>query len=435
MVDFTLTDEQKDIRDLAHDFSEKEIRPVAWEYDKDSTWPQEIVDKAWEVGLMNSHIPEEYGGPGLDYLTGCLIEEELGWGCSGIGTSLMCNGLASAPVGIGGSEEIKKEYLGMLTEEPKLASFCLTEPDAGSDVSGMKTTAVKQGDKYVINGSKCFITNGSHASWYTVYAKTDKEAGHRGISAFVVPRDADGVTVDKKEDKLGQRASNTATISFNDVEVPAANLLGEENKGFKLAMMTLDRTRPGVSAMAVGIGRAAFEFASDYSKERVQFGVPIAMHQAIQFMIADMATKIEAARLMVWKSGVLLDQGQRNTLASSHAKRFAADSAMEIAVDAVQVYGGYGFIKEYPVEKLMRDAKIMQLYEGTSQIQRLVIAREVLMPRRAEEPTTVAAGASALLARARGCVHQRADRVEVHLQRVARLDRAQASRDRAARRP
>ena len=391
MVDFTLTDEQKDIRDLAHDFSEKEIRPVAWEYDKDSTWPDKIVEKAWEVGLMNSHIDEEYGGPGLDYLTGCLIEEELGWGCSGIGTSLMCNGLATAPIAIGGSEEVKKNYLGRLTESPLLASFCLTEPDAGSDVSGMKTNAVKKGDKYVINGSKCFITNGSHANYYTVYAKTDKEAGHRGISAFVVDRDLDGVTVDKKEDKLGQRASNTATISFNDVEIPAENLLGEENKGFKLAMMTLDRTRPGVSAMAVGIGRAAFEFASDYAKERVQFGVPIAMHQAIQFMIADMATKVEAARLLVHKSGVLLDQGKRNTLASSHAKRFAADSAMEIAVDAVQVYGGYGFIKEYPVEKLFRDAKIMQLYEGTSQIQRLVIARETLMPRRVEEPQAATA--------------------------------------------
>ncbi len=391
MVDFTLTDEQKDIRDLAHDFAAKEMRPVAWEYDRDSTWPEEVVKKAWEVGLMNNHIPEEYGGPGLDYLTGCLIEEELGWGCSGIGTSLMCNGLATAPIALGGSEETKKKYLGRLTEEPLLASFCLTEPDAGSDVSGMKTNAVKQGDKYVINGSKCFITNGSHANYYTVYAKTDREAGHRGISAFVVDRDLDGVTVDKKEDKLGQRASNTATISFNDVEIPAENLLGEENKGFKLAMMTLDRTRPGVSAMAVGIARAAFEFASDYSKERVQFGVPIAMHQAIQFMIADMATKVEAARLLVWKSGVLLDQGQRNTLLSSHAKRFAADSAMEVAVDAVQVYGGYGFIKEYPVEKLMRDAKIMQLYEGTSQIQRLVIAREVLMPRRVEEPATAAA--------------------------------------------
>jgi acyl-CoA dehydrogenase len=390
VVDFSLTDEQKDIRQLAHDFAEKEIRPKAWDYDRDGTFPHEIIEKAWEVGLMNSHIPEEYGGPGLDYLTGCLIEEELGWGCSGIGTSLMCNGLAAAPVGIGGSEEIKKQYLGMLSEEPKLASFCLTEPDAGSDVSAMRTTAVRQGDKYVINGTKCFITNGSHASWYTVYAKTDKEAGHRGISAFVVPRDA-GVVVDKKEDKLGQRASDTAMISFNDVEIPAANLLGEENKGFKLAMMTLDRTRPGVSAMAVGIAQAAFEYARDYSKERVQFGVPIAMHQAIQFMIADMATKVEAARLLTWKSGALLDRGERNTLASSHAKRFAADSAMEITVDAVQVYGGYGFIKEYPVEKLMRDAKIMQLYEGTSQIQRLVIAREVLMPRRVEEPAPAAA--------------------------------------------
>jgi acyl-CoA dehydrogenase len=380
------------MREMAHNFAEKEMRPVAWDYDRDGTWPQEIIEKAWEVGLMNTHIPEEYGGPGLDYVTGCIIEEEMGWGCSGIGTSLMCNGLATAPIVIGGSEEVKRRYLGMLSEEPKLASFCLTEPDAGSDVSGMKTTAVKQGDKYVINGSKCFITNGSHASYYTVYAKTDKEAGHRGISAFVVDRDLDGVTVDKKEDKLGQRASNTATISFDEVEIPAANMLGEENKGFKLAMMTLDRTRPGVAAMATGIARAAFEFATEYSKQRVQFGVPIAMHQAIQFMIADMATKVEASRLLVWKSAAQLDQGQRNTLVSSHAKRFAADSAMEVTTDAVQVYGGYGFIKEYPVEKLMRDAKIMQLYEGTSQIQRLVIAREVLLPRRAEAPAAATAG-------------------------------------------
>jgi acyl-CoA dehydrogenase len=391
VVDFTLTDEQKDIQSMAHDFAEKEMRTVAWELDKEGTWPQEIIEKAWDVGLMNTHIPTEYGGPGLDFLTGCVIEEEIGWGCSGIGTSLMCNGLATAPIVLGGSEETKKKYLGMLTEAPKLASFCLTEPDAGSDVSGMKTTAVKQGDKYILNGSKCFITNGSYADYYTVYAKTDKEAGHRGMSAFVVERNWDGVAVDKKEDKLGQRASNTATISFNDVEVPAENLIGEENKGFKLAMMTLDRTRPGVAAMAVGIARAAFEFATEYSKERVQFGVPIAMHQAIQFMIADMATKVEAGRLMTWKSAALLDNGERNTLVSSHAKRFAADSAMEVTTDAVQVYGGYGFIKEYPVEKLMRDAKIMQLYEGTSQIQRLVIAREVLLPRRAEAPAPAAA--------------------------------------------
>jgi acyl-CoA dehydrogenase len=386
LVDFSLTDEQKDLRELAHNFAEKEIRPVAWDYDRDAVWPQEIVDKAHEVGLMNTHIPEEYGGPGLGYLEGCLIEEQLGWGCSGIGTTLICNGLASVPVVLGGSEEIKREFLAMLVEEPKLASFCLTEPEAGSDVGSMRTRAVKKGDKYVLNGSKVFITNGSHASWYTVYAKTDPEAGHKGISAFVVPRDTPGVSVMKKEDKLGQRASDTAQIQFEDVEVPAENLLGEENHGFKLAMMTLDRTRPGVAALAVGIGQAAFEFASEYAKERVQFGVPIAMHQAIQFMIADMATKIEAARLLVWQSGVLLDQGKRNTLAASHAKRFSADIAMEVATDAVQVFGGYGFIKEYPVEKLMRDAKIMQLYEGTSQIQRLVIAREVLMPRRVEEP-------------------------------------------------
>src|SRR5690242_7929053 len=386
MVDFTLTEQQENIREMAHDFAEKEIRPVAWEYDKHSTWPQEIIDKAWELGLMNARFPERYGGVGASNLDGCLIGEELAWGCAAIATTLGANELATAPVLLGGSDQIKSTYLGRLIEEPRLASFCLTEPDAGSDVSSMRTTAVRRGDKYLINGSKCFITNGGYADWYTVYAKTDKDAGHRGISAFVVPKD-DTISVDKHEDKMGLRASNTASISFTDTEVPAANLLGEENHGFKLAMMTLDRTRPGVAAMATGIARAAFEFARDYSKERVQFGVPIAMHQAIQFMIADMATKIEAARLLVAKSAVLLDQGQRNTLVSSHAKRFAADSAMEVTTDAVQVFGGYGFIKDYPVEKLMRDAKIMQLYEGTSQIQRLVIAREVLLPRNIDETT------------------------------------------------
>jgi acyl-CoA dehydrogenase len=390
VVDFTLTDEQKNLRDLAHDFAEKEIRPVAWEYDKDGDWPQDVIDKAHEVGLMNTHVPEEYGGAGLSYLDGCLIEEELAWGCSGIQTSLGANGLAGAPVLLGGSEEVKKEFFEALTAEPKLASFCLTEPGAGSDVSGMRTKAVKHGDKYVLTGSKCFITNGQYADYYTVYAKTDMDAGHRGISAFLVKRD-DTVVIDKKEDKMGQRASNTATVTFNETEVDAKYLLAEENKGFKLAMMTLDRTRPGVAAMATGIARAAFEFATGYSKERVQFGVPIAMHQAIQFMIADMATKVHLSRLATWNSAVLLDQGKRNTLESSHAKRFAADTAMEVTTDAVQIYGGYGFIKEYPVEKLMRDAKIMQLYEGTSQIQRLVIARETLLPRRASEPEAVTA--------------------------------------------
>jgi acyl-CoA dehydrogenase len=384
MVDLTLTDEQLSIRAMAHDFAANEIRPVAWECDKDGTWPQAIIDKAWELGLMNAQIPEIYGGPGAGYLEGCLIGEELAWGCAGIGTTLGANGLASGPLLLGGSEELKRQYLGQLVDEPRVASFCLTEPDAGSDVSGMRTTAVRKGDKWVINGSKCFITNGGYADWFTVYAKTDKQAGHRGISCFLVPKD-DTVTVDKKEDKMGLRASNTATITFNDTEVPEANLLGEENHGFKLAMMTLDRTRPGVAAMATGIARAAMEFATSYSKERVQFGVPIAMHEAIQFMIADMATDVEASRLLVWHSAVLLDQGRRNTVESSHAKRFAADAAMRVTTDAVQVYGGYGFMRDYPVEKLMRDAKIMQLYEGTSQIQRLVIARETLLPRRIDE--------------------------------------------------
>ncbi len=390
MVDFTLTEEQQSIRELAHDFAAKEIRPVAWEYDRDGTWPQEIIEKAWELGLLNTHLPAEYGGPDMSFLDGVLIEEEIAWGCSGIGTSLSCNGLAIAPVVLAAADELKREYLGRLSEAPLLASFCLTEPDAGSDVSGMKTTAVRKGDKWVINGTKTFITNGEYANWYTVYAKTDKEAGHRGISCFIVPRDA-GVVVDKHEDKMGQRASNTAMITFPSVEVPLNHLVGEENKGFKIAMMTLDRTRPGVAAMATGVARAALEFAVDYSKERVQFGVPIAMHEAIQFMIADMATKVHLSRLATWHSAILLDQGRRNTLESSHAKRFAADSAMEVTTDAVQVYGGYGFIKDYPVEKLMRDAKILQLYEGTAQIQRLVIARETLLPRRVEErqPATV----------------------------------------------
>jgi len=380
VVDFTLTDEQKDLREMAHNFAEKEMRPVAWKHDKDGSWPQEVIDKAWEVGLMNNHLNPKYGGTGLDYLSGCIIEEEIAWGCSGIGTSIGANGLAAAPVELGGSEETKKKYLGMLSESPKLASFALTEPDAGSDVAGMKTRAVKKGDKYILNGSKCFITNGEHADWYTVYAKTDPDSGSRGISAFVVDRQ-DGITIDKKEDKMGQRASNTVSLTFNDVEVPAGNLIGEENKGFKLAMMTLDRTRPGVASMAVGIARGAFEAAADYSKERQQFGVPIAMHQAIQFLIADMSVKVDAARLLTWLSAWQLDNGISNTLSSSQAKRFAADSAMEVTTDAVQVFGGYGYIKDYPVEKFMRDAKIMQLYEGTSQIQRMVIAREVLMPR------------------------------------------------------
>jgi acyl-CoA dehydrogenase len=381
MIDFTLTEEQRAMREVAHDFATKDIRPVAWENDREGSWPQAIIEKAWEVGLMNSLVPADYGGAGAGHVDEVVMAEELGWGDASVATTLGANGLASIPVMLGGSEEAKREFLGRLTEAPILASYALTEPEAGSDVAAIRTTAVRRGDKWIINGSKQFITNGGYANWYTVFAKTDRDAGHRGISAFVVERD-DTVIVDKHEDKMGLRASDTAAITFNDTEVPLSHLLGEENHGFRLAMMTFDRTRPGIAAIATGLARAAFEFAVAYSKERVQFGVPIAMHQAIQFMLADMSTAIEASRLLTWHSAALLDKGKSNTLESSHAKRFAADAAMKVTEDAVQVYGGYGFIKDYPVEKLMRDAKIMQLYEGTSQIQRLVIARETLLPHR-----------------------------------------------------
>jgi acyl-CoA dehydrogenase len=382
MVNFALTTEQRDVRALARDFARKEIRPQAWRHDANASWPTEVIERAWRVGLMNLHVPEAYGGAGLGFLAGALVSEELGWGCSGIATSLMSNGLACAPVLMAGSDELKRRFVAALTETPALASFCLTEPDAGSDVASLRTTATRRGDAYLITGTKCFITNGSHASWYTVFASTDRSAGALGISAFVVPRSTPGLVVERAEDKLGQRASDTALISFTDAEVPAANRLGAEGAGFDLAMATLDRTRPAVAAVAVGIARAAFEFARDYASTRIQFGTPIALHQGIQFLLADMATKIEAARLLTWKSAALLDAGKRAKLASSHAKRFAADTAMEVTTDAVQIYGGHGIMKDHPVEKLLRDAKIMQIYEGTSQIQRLVIAREILSPRR-----------------------------------------------------
>ena len=377
MVDFTLTEEQRALRELAHDFAEREIRPLAWRCDRDATFPREVIEKAWEVGLMNLHVPEALGGPGLSYLDGALIEEELSWGCSGFQTSIGANSLALTPLLLAGSQALRRHWCERVVQTPALGAFCLTEPAAGSDVAALATRAVRRGAGYAISGSKCFITNGGYADFFTVFAKTDPDAGHRGISCFLVPREA-GVVVDGHEDKMGQRASNTASVSFADVEIPADHRIGEENEGFRIAMTTLDHTRPGVGAMATGIARAAFEFALDYARERVQFGVPIAAHQAIQFILADMATDIEAARLLVWKSAVLVDRGERATLVSSHAKRFAADIAMRVTTDAVQVYGGYGYIKDYPVEKLMRDAKIMQLYEGTAQIQRLVIAREIL---------------------------------------------------------
>jgi acyl-CoA dehydrogenase len=380
-ISFELTDEQRELRRLAREFAEKEIRPKAAEYDENSTHPADIIAKAHEVGFMNPHIPEEYGGLGLPGFDGMLVGEELSWGCSGIAVSIVANTLGAAPVMIAGTDEQKRRWLPPLIEEPILCSFGLSEPNAGSDVSGIQTTAVRQGDEYVINGSKMFITNAGRAEWLVVFASTDKSKGHRGLSAFVVPTDLDGVTVEKHLDKMGQRATDTSALAFQDVRVPVENRLGEEGEGFKIAMKTLDFTRPGTAAGAVGVAQAAYEHAVEYAKTRVQFGQPIAMNQGVNFLVADMATEIEAARLLVWQAAWMIDQGKRATLQSSFAKRFAADTAMKVTTDAVQIFGGYGYIKEYPVEKLMRDAKLFQIYEGTSQIQRLVIAREIFLPR------------------------------------------------------
>jgi acyl-CoA dehydrogenase len=380
-VSFALTDEQKELRALAREFAAKEIRPKAAEYDEYATHPADIVAKAHELGLMNVHIPEEYGGLGLPGFEGMLIGEELSWGCAGVAVSIVANTLGAAPVLIAGTEEQKREWVAPLVEEPLLCSFGLTEPDAGSDVARIKTTAERRGDEYVLSGSKTFISNAGHAAWTVVFAKTDPTKGHRGLSAFVVPMDEDGVTIEKHLDKMGQRATDTSAFAMTDVRIPAANRIGEEGDGFKIAMKTLDFTRPGTAAGAVGVAQAAYEHAVEYAKERVTFDQPIAMHQGVNFLIADMATEIEAARLLTWQAAWLLDQGRRATLQSSFAKRFAADTAMKVTTDAVQIFGGYGYIKEYPVEKLMRDAKLFQIYEGTSQIQRLVIAREIFLPR------------------------------------------------------
>src|SRR4051812_30837437 len=381
-VSFALTEEQKALRALAREFAEKEIRPKAAEYDEHQTHPADVIAKAHELGLMNIHVPEELGGLGLPGFDGMLVGEELNRGCSGIGTSIGANGLGAGPVILAGSDEQKATWLPPLLEQPILCSFGLSEPEAGSDVAKLKTTAERRGDEYVLNGSKTFITNAGHASWTVVFAKTDPAKGHKGISAFVVPMDTPGVQMEKHLDKMGQRATDTSAFALTDVVPPAANRLGEEGEGFKIAMQTLDFTRPGTAAGAVGVAQAAYEHAVDYAKQRVTFDVPIAMHQGVNFMIADMATEIEAARLLVWQAAWMLDNGygRKATLYSSFAKRFAADTAMKVATDAVQVLGGYGYMREYPVEKLMRDAKLFQIYEGTSQIQRLVIAREIFMP-------------------------------------------------------
>lgn len=382
-VSFSLTEEQTQLRQLAADFAKDVIRPVAPHHDFTGEYAHDVLKQAHELGLMNTHVEEEFGGLGLSAFDGVLLAEELAWGCSGIGTAMEANGLAQQPVILGASDALKKKYLEPMTEEYSLCAYAVTEPGAGSDVQGMTTTAVKQGDKYILNGNKMWITNAGVADWYFVVALTDPEKKARGgMSAFIVERKWDGVEPGGKEDNMGQRASDTRAVSFDNVEVPAENLIGLEGDGWKLAMAAFDYTRPAVAAAAVGVGKAAMEYAIEYATQRKAFGRPIASHQAVAFMIADMAMNIEAGRGLVWKSATMKDAGIRNTLHASYAKAFCADMAMKVTTDAVQVFGGYGYSKEYPVEKLMRDAKIFQIYEGTSQIQRLIISKEIFVRNR-----------------------------------------------------
>jgi len=377
MVSFRLTEDQKQIQQLARDFAKKEIMPRARHHDETGEFPVEVVKKAWEAGLVNTKIPADYGGLGLGVFETVLIAEELGFGCTGITTAIEGNNLAEAPLIVAGSDALKKKFLQPMIDEFKMAAYCVTEPGAGSDVAGLRTTAVKKGDHWVLNGTKQWITNAAKADWYFVLAYTDPAQGHRGMTGFVVPRETPGVSVGRKEWNMGQRASDTRQVVFEDVAVPADNVVGAEGQGFKIAMAAFDITRPMVAACAVGLANRALTEAIAYAKERKAFGKPIADYQAISFMIADMAKSVEAARLLCWKAAWQFDEGERNSLMAAYAKCFAADEAMKIATDAVQVFGGYGFNTEYPVEKLMRDAKIFQIYEGTSQIQRLIIARHL----------------------------------------------------------
>ncbi|RME61832.1 MAG: acyl-CoA dehydrogenase [Candidatus Dadabacteria bacterium] len=377
-MDFSLTLEQEAVRDSARRFAKKEILPFASEWDEKGEFPLELIKKAHQAGLLNIIQPAEYGGVGLSKFEAALVIEELASACAGVTTSLVANDLALLPISLFGTKEQKERFLKPIAEAGLLASFCLTEPQAGSDAAGIVTEVKKDGDSYIISGQKQWITNGGLASQYTVFATLDKTKRHKGICCLVVPANTKGVSHGKHENKLGQRASNTAAVFFNEVRVPKENLIGKEGEGFKVAMTTLDHSRPLTAAIAVGIAKAAFEYSKAWALERKQFGQPIANFQAIQFMLADMYTNLTAARLLTLTATRKLDKGEKAALESTMAKRFSADIAMEAATNAVQIYGGYGYSKEYPVEKIFRDAKLLQIYEGTSQIQRIVIARELL---------------------------------------------------------
>ncbi|HET6613504.1 MAG TPA: acyl-CoA dehydrogenase family protein [Kofleriaceae bacterium] len=376
--DLALSEEQRALVQTAREFSRKEIIPVAGDFDRSGEFPRDILVRAWNTGLLNIEVPEAYGGLGLGCLDHCLVMEEIAYGCLAFNTSAAANMLGSLPLLIAGTDEQKKEYLGRLTSEPIFAAYCCSEPDAGSDVAGMTTRVEKKGDEFVLNGQKRWITNGGVASWYTVLATFDREKRHRGIACFVVDAQTPGVKTGRKEDKMGQRASNTTDVIFEDVVLPKTALLGREDQGFKIAMKTFDRSRPWIAAGAAGVIRRALDESRAYALERKTFGVAIAQHQAVQFMLAEMAIAHEATRLLCHKAAWNVDRGEIDSIVSSYAKAYGADAAMRATTDAVQIFGGYGYTKEFPVEKLMRDAKLLQIYEGTSQIQRMVIARNLL---------------------------------------------------------
>jgi acyl-CoA dehydrogenase len=375
-VSFRLTEEQKMIQQLARDFSRNEIAPVAEYYDRNHEYPWPVVKKAQELGLTAMGIPEEFGGLGFTLFEEALVAEEMAWGCSGMSTAIVVNSLAFSPILIAGDEEQKRSYGGRMVDG-EMAGYCATEPEAGSDVAGIRTTAKKAGDHYILNGSKMFITGATVANYYTVFAYTDPTQRYKGMSCFVVERDWEGVGVGNPFEKMGQHASDTAEVTFEDVKVPASCLLGQEGQGFLIAMKVFDRSRPPTAAGAIGVAQRALDESVQYAKERKTWGKPLWQHQVMGHMIADMAIEVEAARLLVWKAAWAVDTGERNTTAAAFAKSFAADMAMKVTTDAVQVFGGYGYMAEYPVEKLMRDAKIFQIYEGTSQIQRNIIVREL----------------------------------------------------------
>jgi acyl-CoA dehydrogenase len=356
------------------------MKPNAAKYDKGDEFSEDVMKKAFEVGFLTCTVPTEYGGGGMNDLDTVIISEELAAGCAGMYTTMMVNALAYTPIIQYGTDEQKKKFMTPHTKKMSFASFCLTEREAGSDAGSMKTRAEKVGKEYIINGSKCFISNGKIASFYVVFANSNPEKGMRGLSAFIVPRETPGLIIGKEEDKMGHRASNTVELTFEDMKVPEENLLGKEGIGFIIAMKTLDKTRAPVGAAGVGVARAALEYAIEYAKNRRQFGKPIALFQNTAFKIAQMAMEINAARHLVWHAAWLMDEGKPCGKESAMAKAFGSDVAMKVTTECVQILGGYGYMRDYPMEKLMRDAKLLQIYEGTNEIQRLVISREIIGP-------------------------------------------------------